>query len=282
MKLVRFGAPGSEQPGALDDKGVLRDLSSVIADFDGPSLSANGLNKLRSTDLSRLPAIEGPVRLGPPVAKVGHFIAVGLNYVDHALETNTPIPEEPVLFSKAPSCIGGPNDNITMPAGSRKLDWEVEVAMVIGEPAFQIRPEEALSVVAGYLLCNDVSEREFQIERGGQWTKGKSYPTFGPLGPWVVTSDELKNPQDIEVWLKVNGVVRQSSSTKNMIFRFDYLVSYISRFMALQPGDVITTGTPHGVGLGMKPPVFLKAGDEIELGATGLGVQRQIVTACDC
>ncbi|TIR02771.1 MAG: fumarylacetoacetate hydrolase family protein [Mesorhizobium sp.] len=277
MKLLRFGQPGSERPGLLDESGAIRDLSSVVPDIRGSTLSRTGLDGLRSVAPSSLPRVDDDVRLGPPVADTRHFIAVGLNYIDHAIETATPIPDEPVIFSKAPSCIVGPNDDVWMPRHSRMLDWEVEVAVVIGERAFELAEEHALSVVAGYLVCHDVSEREFQIHRGGQWMKGKSSPSFGPLGPWLVTPDEVPDPQNLKLWLTVNGVSRQSGSTAKMIFSFGHLISYISRFMALEPGDVITTGTPHGVGLGMKPPVFLKPGDVVELGADGLGQQRQTV-----
>lgn len=277
MKLLRFGLPGSERPGLLDETGTVRDLSGVIPDIAGRALSREGLNELRSLNPSSLPAVDASIRFGPPVADVGHFIAVGLNYTDHALETDTPIPEEPVIFSKAPSCIVGPNDDIVMPSGSRMLDWEAEVAVVVGERAFEIPEENALSVVAGYLVCHDVSERDFQIHRGGQWIKGKSSPTFGPLGPWLVTGDEVPDPQNLSLWLSVNGVRRQSGTTGKMIFPFKYLIAYISRFMVLEPGDIITTGTPHGVGLGMKPPEFLKPGDVVELGVDGLGRQRQTV-----
>ncbi|RWE22634.1 MULTISPECIES: fumarylacetoacetate hydrolase family protein [unclassified Mesorhizobium] len=277
MKLLRFGQPGSERPGLLDKSGAIRDLSSVIPDIRGSTLSRTGLDRLRSVAPSSLPRVDDDVRLGPPVADTRHFIAVGLNYIDHAIETGTPIPDQPVIFSKAPSCIVGPNDDILMPRDSRMLDWEVEVAVVIGERAFELAEEHALSVVAGYLVCHDVSEREFQIHRGGQWIKGKSSPSFGPLGPWLVTPDEVPDPQNLNLWLTVNGFSRQSGSTAKMIFSFRHLISYISRFMALEPGDIITTGTPHGVGLGMKPPVFLKSGDVVELGADGLGRQRQSV-----
>ncbi|RWF28779.1 fumarylacetoacetate hydrolase family protein [Mesorhizobium sp.] len=277
MKLLRFGPPGSERPGLLDETGTVRDLSDVVPDIRGSTLSNAGLAMLRSVAPSSLPSVDDTVRLGPPVADVRHFIAVGLNYADHAIETDTPIPDEPVIFSKAPSCIVGPNDEVLMPRESRMLDWEAEVAVVIGEHAFELAEEDALSAVAGYLVCHDVSERQFQINRGGQWIKGKSSPGFGPLGPWLVTPDEVPDPQNLNLWLRVNGVTRQSGSTAKMIFPFRYLISYISQFMALEPGDIITTGTPHGVGLGMKPPVFLKPGDVVELGADGLGRQRQTV-----
>lgn len=277
MKLLRFGPRGSERPGLLDEAGGIRDLTSVVPDIRGSTLSRTGLETLRSVAPSSLPRVDDNVRLGPPVADTRHFIAVGLNYIDHAIETDTPIPDQPVIFSKAPSCIVGPNDDVLMPCDSRMLDWEAEVAVVIGEHAFELTEDDALSVVAGYLVCHDVSEREFQIHRGGQWIKGKSSPSFGPLGPWLVTADEIPDPQNLQLWLRVNGITRQSGSTAKMIFSFRHLISYISRFMALEPGDVITTGTPHGVGLGMKPPIFLKPGDVVELGADGLGQQRQTV-----
>ncbi|MER9819862.1 fumarylacetoacetate hydrolase family protein [Mesorhizobium sp. M0129] len=279
MKLLRYGAVGAERPGVLDNEGNIRDLGEIISDIGPSTLSRQTLDELRSLDISSLPVVSADVRLGPPVADVRHFIAVGLNYIDHATETNTPVPEEPVVFSKAPSSISGPYDVIPMPPGSKMLDWEAEIAVVIGEKAYQVAENDALSVVAGYLLCHDVSERRDQIHRGGQWMKGKSRPGFGPLGPWLVTVDEVADPQNLEIWLKVNGATRQSGTTAKMIFPFAHLISYISHFMALEPGDVITTGTPHGVGLGMKPPQFLKEGDIVELGASGLGTQRQLVVA---
>ncbi|MER9076744.1 fumarylacetoacetate hydrolase family protein [Mesorhizobium sp. M0904] len=279
MKLLRHGAAGAERPGILDAEGTIRDLSSVIDDIGRGTLTRRTMDHLCALDVTLLPVIPADVRLGPPVSDVRHFIAVGLNYVDHATETGTPIPQEPVVFSKAPSSISGPTDNIPMPAGSDMLDWEAEIAVVIGEHGFQVAESNALSIVAGYLLCHDVSERRDQIHRGGQWMKGKSRPGFGPLGPWLVTPDELADPQDLDIWLTVNGVSRQSGTTAKMIFPFAHLISYISQFMALEPGDVITTGTPHGVGLGLKPPQFLKEGDVVELGATGLGTQRQVVVA---
>ncbi|MBB6413793.1 fumarylacetoacetate hydrolase family protein [Mesorhizobium sangaii] len=277
MKLLRFGAAGSERPGLVDESGTIRDLSSIVDDIGRDTLSNATLQRLRKIDPSTLPSVDGSTRLGPPVADVRHFIAVGLNYTDHAIETNAPIPAEPVVFSKAPSSIVGPNDNILMPPNSEKLDWEAEIAVVIGEHAFGLSEEQALSVVAGYLICHDVSERDDQLHRSGQWIKGKSAPSFGPLGPWLVTADEVPDPQNINLWLTVNGLTMQSGTTAKMIFSFRYLISYISRFMSLEPGDVITTGTPHGVGLGMKPPVFLKPGDVVELGANGLGRQQQTV-----
>ncbi|MCZ7865672.1 fumarylacetoacetate hydrolase family protein [Agrobacterium salinitolerans] len=279
MRLLRYGPIGQEKPAALDAEGNIRDLSSVVTDIAGQTLSRSSFEKLAKIDLSALPAISSDVRIGPCVGAVGNFVAVGLNYIDHALETNTPIPEEPVLFNKHTSCISGANDPICLLKDSEKTDWEVEIAFVIGEPAYHVREEDALSVIAGFCICHDVSERAFQIERGGQWTKGKSGPTFGPLGPWLVTPDEIPDVQNLGLWLDVNGQRRQSGSTSKMIFPIAMLVSYISRFMRLMPGDVITTGTPPGVGLGMNPPLFLKAGDVVELGIDGLGAQRQIVKA---
>ncbi|ADY66017.1 FAA hydrolase family protein [Rhizobium rhizogenes] len=279
MKLLRCGPSGHERPAAIDADGNIRDLSSVITDITGQTLSRRSLADLGKIDLSSLPIVSPDVRIGACVGAVGNFVAVGLNYSDHALETNTPIPEEPVLFNKHTSCISGPNDPIVLLKDSEKTDWEVEIAFVIGEPAYNVSEEDALSVVAGYCVCHDVSERAFQIERGGQWTKGKSGPGFGPLGPWLVTPDEVDDVQNLGLWLDVNGQRMQTGSTAKMIFPIATLVSYISRFMRLLPGDVVTTGTPPGVGLGMKPPVFLKAGDVVELGIDGLGKQRQIVTA---
>jgi len=275
MRLVRFGPAGQEKPGLVDAGGGIRDLSGVIPDVAGPSLSRTSLDSIRGLDPARLPPAPAGARIGACVGRVGNFIAVGLNFADHAAETGAPIPPEPILFNKAPSCIVGPNDDVIVPRGSTKLDWEVEIAIVIGERASYVAANEALNYVAGYCVCNDVSEREFQIERGGQWTKGKSCPTFGPLGPWLVTPDEVGDVQDLGMWLDVNGQRRQTGSTKTMIFDCAQIVSYTSHFMILEPGDVITTGTPPGVGLGMKPPQFLKAGDVVTLGIEKLGEQRQ-------
>ncbi|MER8950136.1 fumarylacetoacetate hydrolase family protein [Mesorhizobium sp. M0809] len=277
MKLLRFGERGSERPGLLDRDGVIRDLSEFLPDIQRSTLNKASLDMLEQVKPTSLPSVPGNVRLGPPVADIRHFIAVGLNYIDHAVETDTPIPSEPVIFSKAPSSIVGPNDAIIVNSQAHMLDWEAEIAVVIGEHAFAIPESDALSTVAGYLVCHDVSDRHAQINRGGQWIKGKSAPTFGPLGPWLVTPDEIPDPQNLKIWLSVNGITRQSSSTAKMIFSFSHIISYVSQFMALEPGDVITTGTPHGVGLGMKPPMFLKPGDVIELGADGLGQQKQVV-----
>lgn len=277
MKLVRFGAPGAERPGILDSEGRIRDVSSLVADFAGEALSPASLGRIRNADLATLPVAETGVRLGPCVGKPGHFIAIGLNYVDHAHESNMPIPTEPVVFSKAPSSISGPTDDVVMPEGSEKSDWEVEIAMVIGTAAFNVAEAQALDHVAGFCICNDVSERSFQIERGGQWIKGKSLPTYGPVGPWLVTPDEITDVQNLGLWLDVNGERRQTGSTSSMIFSLAHIVSYLSRFMRLEPGDIITTGTPPGVGMGMKPPTYLKRGDVMTLGIDGLGEQRQTV-----
>lgn len=279
MKLLRFGPASAERPGLLDQTGTIRDLSSVIADLSGAALGSASLRRIAAIDPASLPAVLGPVRIGPCVGHVGHFIAVGLNYVDHAHETNSPIPAEPILFNKAVSCLVGPDDDIVLPRGSTKTDWEVEIAIVIGEAAYDVAQETALDIVAGYCICHDVSEREYQIERGGQWMKGKSSPTFGPLGPWLVTKDEIDNVQDLGLWLDVDGERMQTGSTKTMIFGCAELVSYISRYMALQPGDVITTGTPPGVGLAKKPPRFLCDGQTVTLGIDGLGKQTQHVRA---
>ena len=279
MKLVRYGKAGKEKPGLIDADGKLRDLSEVIADIDAATLGPRALARLMKLKPHALPAVRGAPRIGPCVAGVRNFIAVGLNYADHAAESGNPVPKEPVLFNKAPSCIVGPNDDIVIPKGSTKLDWEVELAVVIGARASYVGEADALNHVAGYCLCNDVSERAFQIERAGQWMKGKGCPTFGPLGPWLVTPDEIADVQKLDMWLDVNGERMQSGSTSTMIFGVKTLVSYISQFMILEPGDVITTGTPAGVGLGRKPPVFLESGDTISLGIDGLGRQAQRVVA---
>ncbi|NQE64886.1 fumarylacetoacetate hydrolase family protein [Caulobacter sp. RHG1] len=280
MKLLRYGPKGSEKPGLLDAEGQIRDLSSHVADITGAQLSPASLKALAAIDPSTLPVVEGSSRYGVPVNGVSKFIAVGLNFADHAAESNLPIPEEPVLFTKAVSCLTGPNDNVMIPRGSEKTDWEVELGVVIGSRASYVTEEEALDHVAGYVLINDVSERAFQIERGGTWDKGKGCDTFGPVGPWLVTSDEVGDPQNLGMWLDVNGARKQDGSSKTMIFPISKLVSYISEFMTLEPGDLITTGTPPGVGMGQKPsPVYLKAGDEIRLGIEKLGEQRQIVVA---
>jgi len=279
MKLVRYGNPGAEKPGIVDAEGTIRDLSGIVPDLAGKALTKASLARIAAVDPKTLPAVPAGTRLGPCVGNVRNFIAVGLNYADHAAETNSPIPSEPILFNKAPSCIVGPNDDIVVPRGSEKTDWEVELAVVIGEEASYVEEKDALNYVAGYCVCNDVSERAYQLERGGQWAKGKGCPTFGPLGPWLVTKDEIPDPQNLSMWLDVNGERMQDGSTKTMIFSVPYLVSYISQFMKLEPGDVITTGTPPGVGMGMKPPRFLKGGEVVELGIEGLGTQRQQVRA---
>jgi 2-keto-4-pentenoate hydratase/2-oxohepta-3-ene-1,7-dioic acid hydratase in catechol pathway len=277
MKLVRFGAPGREKPGIIDDKGRIRDLSKIVPDIAGEALSDKSLARIRKTDLSKLPVVKAGTRLGPCVGGTRHFVAIGLNYADHAAETGAQIPKEPIIFQKAPTSIVGPNDDTMIPKGSTKLDWECEIAIVIGSRARYLSKKGALDAVAGYCICNDVSERAFQIERGGQWTKGKGCETFGPLGPWLVTKDEIANPQKLDMWLDVNGEKRQRGNTKTMIFGIQHVVWYCSQFFVMEPGDVITTGTPPGVGLGMKPPQFLKSGDVVTLGIEGLGEQRQKV-----
>lgn len=277
MKFVRYGEPGGEKPGVLDADGRIRDLSGVVDDITGAAFEAGLMDKVAGLDLSKLPLVEGSPRLGPCVGSVGNFLAIGLNYEDHARETNAPIPEEPIIFNKARSCIVGPNDDVELPEGSTKTDWEVEIAFLIGKRAWRVSRDEAASYIAGYFVCNDVSEREFQLERGGQWVKGKACPTFGPIGPWLVTPDEIPDPQNLRLWLEVNGERLQDSNTSNMIFPFDELVSYLSRFMILEAGDIVTTGTPPGVGLGMNPNRFLKRGDVMRLSVEGLGVQEQKV-----
>jgi 2-keto-4-pentenoate hydratase/2-oxohepta-3-ene-1,7-dioic acid hydratase in catechol pathway len=277
MKLLRYGPQGSEKPGLMDDKGQIRDLSGVVKDIDPDFFAGDGLRKVAALDVSQLPIVQGTPRIGACIRRPGNFIAVGLNYVQHAIETNASIPSEPILFNKAPSCISGPFDPVTLPVGSVKSDWEVELAIVIGQDALYVSEESALDYVAGYCVCNDVSERESQLEHGGQWVKGKMFPTFGPLGPWLVTKDEIADVQELKLWLELNGKKVQDSSTNDMIFPIKKLVSYISQFVALQPGDVITTGTPPGVGLGMHPEVYLKAGDTMKLGIEGLGTQEQKV-----
>jgi 2-keto-4-pentenoate hydratase/2-oxohepta-3-ene-1,7-dioic acid hydratase in catechol pathway len=272
VKLVRFGQPGSEKPGIVDAKGAIRDLSGVVPDIDARAVTPEGLAKIRKTDVNGLPAVQSGARLGACVGGVRNFYAVGLNYVDHAKETGAPIPKEPILFNKSTSCIVGPNDDVMLPQNSVKSDWEVELALVIGTRARYVDEAKALSHVAGYFICNDVSEREFQIERGGQWMKGKGCETFGPIGPWLVTSDEIKDVQNLPMSLDVSGERMQTGNTKTMIFSVAHIVSYMSRFMLLEPGDVITTGTPPGVGMGKKPqPRFLKAGDTMKVGVEGLG-----------
>jgi 2-keto-4-pentenoate hydratase/2-oxohepta-3-ene-1,7-dioic acid hydratase in catechol pathway len=277
MKLVRFGAAGREKPGMLDAQGRIRDLSKIVPDITGGVLSSSGLAKLRKLKADKLPLVRGTPRLGPCVGGIGNFIAIGLNYSDHAAEAGMPIPKEPITFNKAPSCICGPNDDTMIPKGSTKLDYEVELGVVIGSRARYLAKNKAMDAVAGYCLANDVSERAFQIERsGGQWNKGKGCETFGPLGPWLVTKDEIRDPQRLDMWLTVNGETRQQGSTQTMIFGVAHLVWYCSQFFVLEPGDVIITGTPPGVGMGFKPePKFLKAGDVVRLGIDGLGEQQQ-------
>ncbi|MFM0043040.1 MULTISPECIES: fumarylacetoacetate hydrolase family protein [Paraburkholderia] len=275
MKLARFGAPGAEKPALVDADGMLRDLSSAIADINPAALSDASLAKIAAIDAKALPVVSGPVRLGPPVAQTGKIVCIGLNYTDHAKETGLSIPEEPVVFLKGcrPS---GPNDDIRLPKDAQKADWEVELAIVIGKRALYVGKEDALSYVAGYCTFNDFTERSYQMERGGQWTKGKSFPGFAPIGPWLVTRDEVADPGSLHLWLDVNGKRHQDGNTKNFIFDVPTVISYLSQFIELEPGDIIATGTPAGVGLGHKPePVFVKAGDVIELGIEGLGAQRQ-------
>jgi 2-keto-4-pentenoate hydratase/2-oxohepta-3-ene-1,7-dioic acid hydratase in catechol pathway len=279
MKLLRYGDAGRERPGLLDADGRMRDLSSVVSDIAGDTLLPENLARLRDTDGSGLPEVPGNPRIGPCVGSVGKIVCVGLNYSDHAAESGLPVPDEPVLFMKATSAICGPYDNVEIPRGAEKTDWEVELGIVIGRPAKYISQDQALSHVAGYCVVNDVSERAFQIERGGQWDKGKGHDTFGPLGPWLVTTDEVPDPQDLHMWLDVDGKRYQDGSTRTMIFGVAHLVSYISQFMSLQPGDVISTGTPPGVGLGQKPPLYLKPGQTMRLGIAGLGEQRQTTVA---
>ena len=279
MKLVRFGPRGREKPGIVDAKGRIRDLSKVVGDLAGEALSPKSLAKIRKAPVDKLPLVKGNPRLGACVGSVGNFIAIGLNYSDHAAEAGMPIPPEPVFFLKANTCLCGPNDAVEKPRGSTKLDWEVELAVVIGIQAKYVSEADALKHVAGYAIGNDVSERNFQLERGGTWTKGKSHDTFGPLGPWLVTKDEIADPQKLGMWLDVNGERRQTGNTSTMIFTVAKCLSYVSQFMTLLPGDVVITGTPPGVGAGMKPPKFLNAGDVVTLGIDGLGAQRQDIIA---
>ncbi|MGO1161183.1 fumarylacetoacetate hydrolase family protein [Brucella sp. C7-11G] len=279
MKFLRYGETGQEKPGLLDADGNIRDLSAHVSDLSGAVLSPETLAKLGSLDVNALPKVEGNPRLGPCVAGTGKFICIGLNYADHAAESGMAVPPEPVIFMKATSAIVGPNDDLLIPRGSEKTDWEVELGIVIGKTAKYVSEEDALDYVAGYCTLHDVSERAFQIERAGQWTKGKSCDTFGPIGPWLVTKDEVADPQNLKMWLTVNGETMQDGSTKTMVYGVRHLVSYLSQFMSLQPGDIISTGTPPGVGMGMKPPRYLKAGDVVELGIEGLGTQKQNVRA---
>jgi ureidoglycolate lyase len=280
MKLVRYGPAGAEKPGIVDANGTLRDLSGIIDDVAGETLSPAGLEKLRSISTATLPEVRNSERIGPCVGKVGKFICVGLNYADHAKESGAEPPKEPVLFMKATSAICGPNDNVVIPRNSKKTDWEVELGVVIGQDTRYVEGTDALRHVAGYCVINDLSEREFQLERGGQWVKGKSADTFGPVGPWLVTGDEIADPQKLALWLEVDGHRYQNGTTATMIFGVAHLVSYISQFMSLQAGDIISTGTPAGVGLGQKPqPIYLKPGQTMRLGIAGLGEQKQRLVA---
>jgi 2,4-diketo-3-deoxy-L-fuconate hydrolase len=278
MKLVRYGEAGKEKPGLVDGSGAIRDLSGSVKDIDASTLSAEGLAKLKALNVESLPKVSGNPRFGSPVANPSKLIAIGLNYSDHAKESNMPIPAEPIVFSKATTSICGPNDTVVLPRGSKKGDWEVELAFVIGRKAQSVSEADALNYVAGYTICNDVSEREWQLEHGGQWIKGKSFDTFAPIGPWLVTTDEIRDPQTLGMWLDLNGKRMQTGNTNTMIFDVRKLVSYLSYCMTLLPGDIVTTGTPPGVGLGIKPePVFLKAGDTMRVGIEGLGEQKQDV-----
>jgi 2-keto-4-pentenoate hydratase/2-oxohepta-3-ene-1,7-dioic acid hydratase in catechol pathway len=275
MKLLRYGPAGREQPGILDSNGQIRSLSDLIPDISGEALSAASLARLRERDIESLPRVDISARFGPCVGHVGKFMCIGLNYAEHAAETGAKVPDEPVLFMKATSAICGPNDDLQIPRGSTKTDWEVELGVVIGEKAKYVSEDAALSYVAGYCVVHDVSEREFQLERSGQWTKGKSCDTFGPIGPWLVTKDEIPDPQNLRLWLEVDDEQRQNGTTRTMIFTVEKLVSYLSQFMTLYPGDLISTGTPSGVGLSRKPPLFLRAGQVVRLGVDGLGEQQQ-------
>lgn len=279
MKFIRFGQPGAEKPGLVDANGTWRDLSGVVADIAASTLGRDSMRRLAALDVASLPEVPAGTRLGPCVGGVGNVVAIGLNYADHAAEAGLKAPGQPIVFNKHNGAISGPNDDIWLPPGAVKLDWEVELGIVIGERAFHVPEADAMRHVAGFCLVNDVSERAYQMEYEGQWIKGKSYPTHCPIGPWLVTPDELGDPQDVDLWLEVNGQRCQTGNTRTMIFGVAHIVSYLSRFMALQPGDVIPTGTPPGVGMGMKPPVFLKPGDLIRLGARGLGEQQQRVVA---
>ena len=279
MKLVRYGTPGSEEPGLIDADGNIRGLSAHITDLKGDALSPQSLAKIGTLAPESLPLVSGNPRLGSCVSQPGNFIAVGLNYADHAAESNLPVPKEPVLFNKAPSCVVGPNDDVIIPRGSLRTDWEVELAIIIGKRASYVEEKDALGYVAGYAVCNDVSERAYQTEGTGQWMKGKGCPTFGPLGPWLVTPDEVGDVQNLDMWLDVDGERMQTGSTRTMIFSVAHIVHYISQFMIMEPGDVITTGTPPGVGMGKKPPRYLRPGEIISLGIEKLGTQRQTTLA---
>ncbi len=276
MKLLRYGEPGAEKPGILDANGQIRDLSAHVGDIGGRWIAPEGLAAIAALPLETLPIVKGAPRLGPCVTGTGKFICIGLNYSDHAAETGASVPTEPVIFMKATSAIQGPNDPVEIPRGSEKTDWEVELGVVIGKTAKYVSEADALDYVAGYCVINDLSERAFQLEHQGQWTKGKSADTFGPTGPWLVTKDEVPDPQNLDMWLEVNGHRFQNGSTRTMVYGVAFVVSYLSRFMSLRPGDIISTGTPPGVGLGQKPPLYLKAGDKMALGIQGLGEQRQV------
>jgi 2-keto-4-pentenoate hydratase/2-oxohepta-3-ene-1,7-dioic acid hydratase in catechol pathway len=279
MKLLRYGPAGAEKPGLLDSTGAIRDLSAIVPDISRDTLLPESIAALRKLDPSSLPRVNGTPRLGPCVGQVGKFVCIGLNYSDHAAESGMPVPAEPIVFMKATSCIVGPNDNIEIPRGSQKTDWEVELGVVIGKRAKYVTEQDALSYVAGYCVVNDLSERAYQLEGTGQWVKGKSADTFGPIGPWLVTADEVSDCGDLNLWLDVDGHRYQDGSTKTLIFGVPYLISYLSRFMSLQPGDIISTGTPPGVGHGKKPPVYLREGNVVRLGVAGLGEQQQRVVA---
>lgn len=279
MKLFRYGPAGAEKPGILDARGHLRDLSAHVPDISGEALTPEGLARIRAINPESLPVVTGSPRLGPCVGRVGKFICVGLNYADHAAESNLPVPPEPVLFMKATSAICGPNDDVIIPRNSVKTDWEVELGVVIGKGGVYIDETDALDHVAGYCVINDISERAFQIERAGQWVKGKSADTFGPTGPWLVTADEVPDPQNLRMWLEVDGQKCQDGSTRTMVYGVRHLVHYISQFMSLQPGDIISTGTPPGVGMGQKPPLYLRPGQTMRLGIEGLGEQIQRTVA---
>lgn len=279
MKLLRYGPPGAEKPGLLDDQGRIRDMSDHVRDIDASVLAPERLAHLAELDPATLPVVEGAPRLGPPVTGVGKIIAIGLNYADHAQEAGLPLPAEPIVFMKAVTSLCGPNDPVTIPRDSVKTDWETELAFVVGRRAQYVKEADAFNHIAGYAVMNDVSERAWQLERGGQWVKGKSFDGFAPLGPWLVTRDEIPNPNRLRLWLEVNGTRRQDGNTATMIFNVPFLLSYLSEFMTLMPGDIVTTGTPPGVGFGMKPPVYLKPGDTMRLGVEGLGEQMQKVRA---
>ena len=279
MKLLRYGPKGQEKPGLLDGEGKIRSLAGVVEDIAGPVLGPAGLARLREVEIAGLPLVEGTQRLGACVGGIGKFVCIGLNYADHAAESGLKVPPEPVVFMKATSAVVGPDDPVEIPRGSEKTDWEVELGVVIGSPAKYITEAQALDHVAGYCVVNDVSERAFQAERSGQWTKGKSHDTFGPIGPWLVTRDEVADPQSLAMWLEVDGHRYQDGSTRTMVYQVPFLISYLSQFFSLQPGDVISTGTPPGVGMGQKPPVYLRPGQTIRLGIEGLGVQTQTTVA---